>query len=273
MDVTLQLADYYILDAVYPQNWQKDDIYRQIISLFFITWLGGLAIYYIFATLNFYFIFDKQLMKHPKFLKNQINKEIILSMKSMPVMAILTVPWFLGEVRGYSKLHLQTPTEVSDYLDMAVSILGFLAFTDMAIYWIHRWEHHPLLYPIIHKPHHRWIIPTPFASHAFHPFDGYAQSVPYHMYIFLFPMHSYLYLLLFVLINLWTISIHDGYFMTEGGILNSSAHHAVHHTDFLYNYGQYTTFWDKMGGTYRKPKEALFKTKQAQQKIVFNKQS
>jgi hypothetical protein len=36
-----------------------------------------------------------------------------------------------------------------------------------------------LLYAKIHKPHHLWKLPTPFASHAFHPCDGVAQSMPY----------------------------------------------------------------------------------------------
>jgi hypothetical protein len=35
-----------------------------------------------------------------------------------------------------------------------------------------------LLYGTIHKPHHLWKLPTPFASHAFHPCDGVAQSMP-----------------------------------------------------------------------------------------------
>lgn len=27
--------------------------------------------------------------------------------------------------------------------------------------------------------HHAWLVPTPFAALAFHPLDGYAQSLPY----------------------------------------------------------------------------------------------
>lgn len=37
-------------------------------------------------------------------------------------------------------------------------------------------------------------MPTSFASHAFHPVDGFLQSVPYHLYPFLFPLNKYLYL-------------------------------------------------------------------------------
>jgi sterol desaturase/sphingolipid hydroxylase (fatty acid hydroxylase superfamily) len=50
-------------------------------------------------------------------------------------------------------------------------------------------------------------VPTPFASHAFHPLDGYLQSVPYHLFIFLFPLHRWLYLGLFVFVNFWSILV------------------------------------------------------------------
>lgn len=40
-------------------------------------------------------------------------------------------------------------------------------------------QHHKLIYKHVHKPHHKWIVPTPYAALAFHPVDGYAQSLPY----------------------------------------------------------------------------------------------
>jgi hypothetical protein len=51
------------------------------------------------------------------------------------------------------------------------------------------------------------VVPTPFASLAFHPLDGYAQSVPYHLVVFILPVHKWIYLGLFVIINLWTIVV------------------------------------------------------------------
>ena len=44
------------------------------------------------------------------------------------------------------------------------------------------------VYKHLHKLHHRWIVPTPFASHAFHWLDSFLQSSPYHLYAFLFPI-------------------------------------------------------------------------------------
>jgi lathosterol oxidase len=127
------------------------------------------------------------------------------------------------------------------------------------VYFVHRLEHHPALYKHIHKPHHKWIIPTPFASHAFHPLDGYAQSIPYHLIIFVLPFHRYLYLGLFVFVNLWSILIHDSDLITGHPlekIINGPAHHTLHHLYFTVNYGQYFTWADRAGGSYRQPESA-----------------
>lgn len=36
-------------------------------------------------------------------------------------------------------------------------------------------------------------VPTPWAAFAFHPIDGYVQSLPYHIFPMLFPLHKKLY--------------------------------------------------------------------------------
>ena len=102
-------------------------------------------------------------------------------------------------------------------------------------------------------------MPTPYASHAFHPVDGWSQSVPYHVFPFIFPLQKFAYVLLFVFINFWTILIHDGEYVADSPILNGAACHTMHHLYFNYNYGQYTTLWDRLCGSYRKPNEELFR--------------
>jgi lathosterol oxidase len=126
-------------------------------------------------------------------------------MVSMPVMAIFTAPLFYAEVKGYSKLYMDT--EKHGLLYLIAQFPLFLMFTDCRIYWIHRGLHHPAIYKRLHKPHHKWIMPTPYASHAFHPFDGFAQSVPYHVFPFILPLHKFSYLVLFTFINIWTVMI------------------------------------------------------------------
>ncbi|OQR92172.1 sterol-C5-desaturase [Thraustotheca clavata] len=258
MDLVLKLADTYVLSPfVYSSSWPEGDIYRQAISIFGITMIGGYVLYLSFATLSYFLIYDKEYMKHPKFLKNQVQLELQVSCTSIPIMTLFTLPIFLAEVRGYSFLY--DDLEEYGYPYLALSILCFMFFNDMAIYWIHRWLHHPLVYKRVHKLHHKWLVPTPFASHAFDPLDGFLQSTPYHIFVFLMPLHKVVYLGLFVLVNFWTISIHDGDFIMNKmpkwfeSIVNGAAHHTDHHLYFTVNYGQYFTLWDHIGGSFRYP--------------------
>jgi len=251
----MDAADPLFLDAVYAKlspGWMgadRSDMTRQFISLYLIVLLGGTMLYLFFSGLDWFFIFDRTYMKHPKILKDQVRREMGVALASIPLMSLLTAFVFLAEVRGYSKLR----DEVGSWQEEAAGIGLFLVFTDFWIYWIHRGLHHPLVYPTIHKTHHLWKVPTPWASHAFHPLDGFAQSTPYHLFVFLHPMNKLVYLVMFVFVNCWTISIHDGYFVSKDGFLNSCAHHSEHHLHFTCNYGQYFTLWDRMFGTHKSP--------------------
>ncbi|KAF9375504.1 c-5 sterol desaturase [Mortierella sp. AD011] len=314
-----------------------DNILRQTLSLLVLTYLGALVMYFSMSVPSYFFVFDRNHMKHPKFLKNQIRLEIQMSMKALPGIAIMTTPWLVGEVRGWSRLytHIHSkdallnavtcnpPTSViqetvaaavatatgynstvaaaaaaaaassvtaaraaklgplapivEPFMDgwgyVAISVVAFLLFTDWGIYWIHRFLHHPLLYKRLHKPHHKWIVPTPFASHAFHFMDGYSQSVPYHLFVYLVPMQKFVYLALFVLVNFWSVLIHDGEYLVSNPVVNSAAHHAVHHLYFNYNYGQYSTLWERIGGSYRKPEDSMYDPTLRMDKSVWKKQA
>lgn len=104
----------------------------------------------------------------------------------------------------------------------------------------------------IHKPHHTYRFTTPYSSHAFHFLDGWGQGVPYYIFLYLFPFHHILFLVCFLFVNMWTISIHDQIdFTGQLSFVNSTDHHTVHHVDFTYNYGQYFTLWDRLGGSYK----------------------
>ncbi|KAK0216988.1 fatty acid hydroxylase [Armillaria fumosa] len=280
MDFVLSTADELLLDKVwahvlplhstntsseYPISalpatsaWSRDYIPRQILSLSVLTLLGIYALYFIFAWLSYRFIFNHDMMRHPKFLPNQVRLEIMTSVRAFPVMTLLTLPWFQAEVMGYSKLYDGLDTYGWPYLFASIPL--FLLFTDYCIYWVHRWLHVPFIYKVLHKPHHKWIIPSPWSSHAFHPVDGYLQSVPYHLFVFLFPLHRMVYLGLFVFVNFWSIFIHDSDMITGHPletVINGPAHHTLHHIYFTVNYGQYFTWADRVGNSYRQPEKSL----------------
>ncbi|KAJ7765023.1 fatty acid hydroxylase [Mycena maculata] len=238
--------------------WPRDYIPRQIISLSIFTIIAIHILYFVIAGLSYKFIFNHEMRNHPRFLKNQEKLEIQSSLRAFPTIALLTLPWFLAEVRGYSMLYDGLDTYGYFYLFASAPL--FLLITDYCIYWIHRWLHLPIFYRTLHKAHHKWIIPTPFASHAFHPIDGYLQGVPYHLFVFIFPLHRMLYLGMFVFVNFWTIFIHDSDMITGHpleSIINGPAHHTLHHIYFTVNYGQYFTWADRVGKSYRQPESSL----------------
>ncbi|TYZ63210.1 hypothetical protein PybrP1_007459 [[Pythium] brassicae (nom. inval.)] len=261
MDLLLQLADVYTLDTLYsPTQLPRDSLLRQALSVSAITLAGGAFLYLSGSRLLVRVHVRQVATRSPRFLKQQERKEIAYALGSIPGMTLLMLPWFLAEVRGYSMLY----SHVSDFGwgYLVFSAVWFLVFTDMLIYWFHRWLHHPRVYAAVHKPHHKWIVPTPFASHAFHPLDGFIRGLPYHLFAMLFPIHRVLFLALFATVNYWTISIHDGLHVSKNAWLNGAAHHAMHHSDFNYNYGQYFTLWDRLDGSYREPQHEPEREKQ-----------
>lgn len=183
MDVALEILDPIVFDKAYawlvpraPQAndwnstlsaapdsipgpaesaWPRDNILRQCISLLIVTQIGATSLYWVFSALSYYFVFDRRLEYHPRFLKNQVRQEIISSMSAVPWINILTLPVFLAEVRGHSLLY--TDVEQYGWSWIAISSLLFMIWNDFMIYWIHRLEHHPRIYKYIHKPHHKWI--------------------------------------------------------------------------------------------------------------------
>ena len=258
MDLVLNVLDQHLLTTyVYPETWPENDSLRQFLSLLLVVNVGGVIMYFSLASFSFFVVFDRTLMHHPLILDNQIRKEIAVTLKSVPFMSFPTVLLFLLEVRGYSRLYLPSNFTWPQFVwDIIFSTICFLVFTDALIYWIHRGLHHRSVYKYLHKVHHRWKVPTPFASHAFHPVDGFLQSFPYHLYPFIFPLNKYVYLVLFVFVNIWTVSIHDGDYRVPELLrpfINGSAHHTDHHLLYNYNYGQYFTLWDRIGGSFRYP--------------------
>lgn len=236
----------------------RSNLLREFLSLMVITIIFGWILYFSVATLSYHFVFDRKIFNHPRYLKNQVSLEIWQATTAIPVMVMLTAPFFLLELKGFSRLYFSVNEETGGWKAIFLQIPLFILFTDCGIYFIHRWLHWPSVYKRLHKPHHKWIVCTPFASHAFHPVDGWAQSLPYHLFPLLFPLHKVSYLMLFTFVNFWTVMIHDGNYMSNDPVVNGTACHTVHHLYFNYNYGQFTTLWDRLGKSYRRPDDSLF---------------
>ncbi|RVD84795.1 uncharacterized protein DFL_006518 [Arthrobotrys flagrans] len=95
----------------------------------------------------------------------------------------------------------------------------------------------------MHKKHHKYVVPTPFGAYTFHPIEGWIMSLPVYAYSFILPMSDYVQLAVLVYSNLWTFILHD----------SREQAHTVHHKNMNFNFGQFCSLWDRLGGTYVDP--------------------
>jgi lathosterol oxidase len=138
--------------ATDPGLWQRHGIWRQSISIFFVTWLSSSLFYLLFGTVCYHRNFDRALKKEPKFRPNQIRSEMVDSLWALLVLNALTVPIFVAQVRGLARIYAFGTGSV--WYEVAQYPL-FVLFSDTCMYWLHRVFHHPVLFRMAHHKHHR----------------------------------------------------------------------------------------------------------------------
>lgn len=255
----LQAAD--VIDFLVEWAWT---------TAFWIT-LPGIAVYFISSGILYYYFYKYHSHKYfpegsldksgrelgvklkGKTLRGQIWEEMKLSVITVTAGGPLGGFFQTLMNRGYSRVYY----DINDYGwgYFFLSIVIFVAFTETCVYWIHRWLHEVRwLYKYIHKPHHSFIVTTPWAAWAFHPLDSFSQAFPHFIFPFICPIHHGLHLVDMLYLSVWAALIHDQTsFTTLGGIVLGSTHHEVHHLYLTKNYGQWTTFWDRFMNSYQKP--------------------
>lgn len=219
--------------------------------------------YFSIATVLYHLTFDKRLMNHPKFMKNQIWKEIKMTTQSTPVFLLLATPLILLQVRGYAKLYDTTADGPGLWYNI-LQIPLFLLFADYCAYWIHRFAHLPRVYKhflYMHKLHHRFIITTPYAAQATHPIEAFSILLPLMIFPYILPLQKVMHIVLIAAIQLWNVCTHEGKIQINGRILSDAASHSLHHRCPNCNYGHFFTIFDRLHGTYRKPANRLLREK------------
>ena len=91
---------------------------------------------------------------------------------------------------------------------------------------------------------------------AFHPIDSSALALPLHLSIFFIPINGWLFVAIQTVFSFWSVSVHDRTSIVHWRWFNHTDNHTLHHWFYQCNYGQFTTFWDRLMGTWRDPVEA-----------------
>jgi len=203
----------------------------------------------------FYLIFKTRFLqqkiqkKWPK--RTQIRSEIGYSLGTFAIFGSAIWLFIRWNNSGYTMRYEAIETFGKFYF--VVSILLMVIVHDAYFYWSHRLMHHKWVFPYVHRLHHRFQAPTPWAAFALHPLESMLSLGIIPIIIFCIPYHPYALLCFISFMTLYNVYIHLGYHLGEmsgTSIRNTTEDHDYHHKKGHGNYGLYFTYWDRLMGTY-----------------------
>ena len=225
------------------------------------------GIFYLVFYIFFPQYWESRKINSTPYKKTQFRKELKWSLATALIFATVTAIsvglWQQGLIRVYTKFNQFAVWWIP------VSLLIAVVLHETYYYWLHRWMHHPKIFPIVHKIHHASHITSPWTAFSFHPLEGLLQAIFLPLLLMVLPMH--IYVLLFMLtfmtlssvVNHLDIEVYPRQFQQHwlGKWLIGATHHSLHHKQFKYNFGLYFTFWDKWKKTESPSFRNLFELK------------
>eukprot|EP00545_Synedropsis_sp_CCMP1620_P009534 CAMPEP_0119003328 /NCGR_PEP_ID=MMETSP1176-20130426/497_1 /TAXON_ID=265551 /ORGANISM="Synedropsis recta cf, Strain CCMP1620" /LENGTH=378 /DNA_ID=CAMNT_0006954919 /DNA_START=55 /DNA_END=1191 /DNA_ORIENTATION=+ len=223
--------------------------------------LGGILVYYGTASLFHYHIYihprSAQIFRNrPRPTWDTIWDQIKLSQASISMYTLLPVidEWIIEQ--GFSQVYY-TVDQIGGFVPYAFYTILYFALVEIGVYWMHRTLHtNKWLYKHVHMLHHKYNRAdtlTPWASIAFHPVDGMLQASPYVLLLPIIPCHYLTHFVMIFFTAIWATYIHDAVDLWNVDPIMGSKYHTVHHTHYIYNYGQVFTFCDQFWGTFKVP--------------------
>jgi len=183
------------------------------------------------------------------------RREIGYSILTFCVFATAAVAVFTDPLRQYTRLY----TNIADYgwPYFIASVVAIILLHDAYFYFAHRAMHHPKIYRLFHRTHHRSTNPTPWAAFAFNPLEALVEAAPIVFFVCLFPVHPLAILTWLLFMTVYNVYGHLGWELYPLNAphhpilkwLNTSVSHNQHHQFAHSNYGLYFTWWDRWFGT------------------------
>jgi len=138
-------------------------------------------------------------------------------------------------------------TAPPSWLEIPVDIFKYIIPLSIWIYVWHRMVHHPLLYGLLHKKHHKFKAPVAPEAFYFTVTDCFLGNIFPFVFCAIFAARSqWTMLLIHVYAMITTLGAHCGYklpFVSHG-------FHDAHHEFFNVNYGSALKFMDQIFGTF-----------------------
>jgi len=143
--------------------------------------------------------------------------------------------------------------------------LYFLAF-DTWFYWLHRWMHKEPAYRLVHKLHHLSTSPNLLTTLSVNPLESLINGGFVPLFVAAVTVHQDTMALIGPTNIIMGFYVHSGYeffprwwnrtWASKWFI--TATFHDQHHKYFNWNFGGYTTIWDRICGTVRPKFEADF---------------
>jgi Delta7-sterol 5-desaturase len=149
---------------------------------------------------------------------------------------------------------------------VALEYAGYFFAFDCYFYWLHRLMHVKPVYTAVHKLHHFSTSPNLLTTLSVNPLESLINGGFVPLFTALVTVHSATMALIVPTNIIMGLYVHSGYeffprwwnksWATKWFI--TATFHDQHHKYFNFNYGGYTTIWDRLCGTMRPKFEADF---------------
>jgi sterol desaturase/sphingolipid hydroxylase (fatty acid hydroxylase superfamily) len=185
----------------------------------------------------------------------QMTVEFFASLRSIAIFSTFgLIPYALSRLGLFKgQLIAESWGPVWFWTSLVLMILAHDAY----FYWAHRLVHHPRLFRIFHRRHHRSMNPSPFTAYSFDIGEAAVMAAFVPIWVLIVPTHWEA-VGLFVLHQIVRNTLgHSGYeigLATKDGRplfdwMTTTTHHDLHHAQAGWNYGLYFTWWDRWMGT------------------------
>jgi lathosterol oxidase len=159
------------------------------------------------------------------------RRELAFSVLSILIFSLLLTGLWVFERFGLTAIYWDVAEHGTAWFVSQIAVLALVH--DSYYYWAHRWMHHPKVFRHVHKLHHGFHNPTPFASYAFHPFEAIVEVAWIAPLAFLMPIHPLAlagYVVFLTVLNVVSHLGHEFYPAWVARWFITSTHHNMHHT-------------------------------------------
>lgn len=167
--------------------------------------------------------------------------------------------FLLGPLTGYLRGHGYITFDHAPaawWTIAAEYALYFFAF-DTWFYWLHRWMHKGWAYTLIHKLHHKSTSPNLLTTFSVNPLESLVNGGFVPLFTALFTVHDATMALIIPTNIVMGLYVHTGYEFLPRWFNSTwsskwfitTTFHDQHHKYFNWNFGGYTSIWDRICGT------------------------